>query len=302
MRILIAEDDATTRVYLAGFLKKRGHDVTEAEDGDEAWEALRARNAPGMAIIDWMMPKMDGLELVRKVRGLESDVPTYIIMLSAKREKSDIIAGLAAGADDYIIKPFDSGELGARIEAGRRLLEMGTKLNEARLALAHEATHDSLTGTLNRRAILDALGREMARAGRSGASLTVGICDIDHFKDVNDRFGHMVGDEVLSGFTRLLQSRFREYDLLGRFGGEEFVVVTPGLSADDAPALYQRFLESIAEKPLPTLGGDVSITISIGVRTWDGEEKLESLLTAADTALYRAKREGRNRVCVHGDD
>jgi two-component system, cell cycle response regulator len=298
MRILIAEDDVTSRVVLSSMLRKNGHEVVETANGTQAWDVLRQKQSPSLAILDWMMPEMDGLDVIRNVRNLQTDIPAYIIILSGKGEKADIIAGLAAGADDYIAKPFDPGELSARIDVGRRLIEMQSRLNEARLALAHEATHDPLTGTLNRRAILDTLSREISREKRNPVGLTVGICDIDHFKTVNDNYGHLVGDEVLYGFVRLLQGKLREYDILGRFGGEEFVVVTPGLGGDDAAALYARFIEAVAENPIPTQAGNVSITISIGVATWKHDEKMDALLTAADTALYRAKNEGRNRVRV----
>lgn len=298
MRILIAEDDATSRIVLTSMLRKSGHEVVETSNGAQAWEVLRQKQPPSLAVLDWMMPEMDGVDVIRNVRAMQTDLPTYIIMLSGRGEKADIITGLAAGADDYIAKPFDPGELNARIDVGRRLIEMQAKLNEARVALVHEATHDALTGTLNRRAILDALSREMAREKRNPVGLTVGICDIDHFKLVNDSYGHLVGDEVLYGFVRLLQGKLREYDLLGRFGGEEFVVVTPGLGIADSAALYGRFLEAVAEHPIPTQAGDVSITISIGVASYRQDEKMDALLTAADTALYKAKNEGRNRVCL----
>lgn len=282
-------------------LRKSGHEVVETSNGAQAWDALRQKQPPSLAILDWMMPEMDGVDVIRNVRSLNTDLPTYIIMLSGRGEKADIITGLAAGADDYIAKPFDPGELAARIDVGRRLIEMQTRLNEARLALAHEATHDALTGTLNRRAILDALSHEIAREKRHPVGLTVGICDIDHFKGVNDAHGHLIGDEVLYGFVRLLQGKLREYDLLGRFGGEEFVVITPGLGLEDSAALYRRFLEVVAENPIPTQAGDVRITISIGVATWKPEQKMDALLTEADTALYRAKNEGRNRVCLSAE-
>jgi len=302
MRILIAEDDTTSRMVLSSMLRKAGHEVIETVNGAQAWESLRQKHTPSLAILDWMMPEMDGLDVIRRVRTLQTDVPTYIIMLSGRGEKSDIITGLAAGADDYLAKPFDPGELAARIDVGRRLIEMQTKLNSARMALAHEATHDFLTGTLNRRAILEALSRELSREKRKPVGLTVGICDIDHFKKVNDVYGHMVGDEVLCGFVNRLQGQLREYDLLGRFGGEEFVVITPGLAEKDAISLYGRFHQAIAEKPLPTKSGDISITISIGIATWKPDDRMDVLLTAADTALYQAKREGRDRVCCSWED
>ncbi len=282
-------------------LRKSGHEVVETGNGVQAWNVLRQKQPPSLAILDWVMPEMDGVDVIRNVRSLQTDLPTYIIMLSGRGEKADIITGLAAGADDYIAKPFDPGELTARIDVGRRLIELQSRLNEARVALAHEATHDALTGTLNRRAILDALSREMSREKRNPVGLTVGICDIDHFKDVNDTHGHLIGDEVLYGFVRLLQGKLREYDLLGRFGGEEFVIVTPGLRAEDSAALYGRFLEAVAKKPIPTQVGDVPITISIGVAIYRPDMKMDALLTDADMALYKAKNEGRNRVCLSAE-
>lgn len=298
MRILIAEDDVTYRVVLAGMLRQIGHDVIETVNGAAAWEVLKHPDAPALAILDWMMPELDGLEVVRRVRALPTDQPPYLIMLTAKGAKADIVAGLDSGADDYLAKPFDPGELGARIEVGRRLVEMQAKFLAARDALAHEATHDPLTGLLNRRAILDALARQLPRGRRHPDGLAVGICDIDHFKRVNDTYGHAVGDEVLCRFARILERNLRHDDALGRFGGEEFVVITPVIDALDVRMLYQRFLSAISSHPIPTKAGLVPITISVGVKLWRPGEDVDAMLMAADTALYRAKHEGRNRVCL----
>jgi diguanylate cyclase (GGDEF)-like protein len=298
MRILIAEDDVTSRVVLAGMLRKIGHDVIETVNGAAAWEVLKHPDAPALAILDWMMPELDGLEVVRRVRALPTDQPPYLIMLTAKGAKADIVAGLDGGADDYLAKPFDPGELGARIEVGRRLVEMQSKFLAARDALAHEATHDPLTGVLNRRAILDALARQLSRERRHPEGLAVGICDIDHFKLVNDTYGHTVGDEVLCRFAWTLESNLRPYDYLGRFGGEEFVVITPRIQELDVRTLYQRLLSAIAERPVSTKAGQVPITFSAGVKLWNAGEDVDAMLMAADTALYRAKHEGRNRVCL----
>ena len=165
MRILIADDDLTSRTMLAGALSKAGHDVTTVADGAEAWRALQQPDAPPLVILDWMMPGMDGPEVVRRVRAVPSERPPYIIVLSTKGEKADIIAGLDAGANDYLAKPFDAGELRARIGVGQRMVEMQDALIESRTILAHQATHDTLTGLPNRRAILDKLCEELARAG-----------------------------------------------------------------------------------------------------------------------------------------
>lgn len=219
MRILIAEDDFTSRTVLAGVLKKSGHEVVETINGAEAWDALRQPDAPPLVILDWMMPEVDGPEVVRRVRALQTDRPPYVIMLTTKGDKADIIAGLEAGANDYLAKPFDPGELRARVEVGRRMVEMQAALIKSREMLAQEASHDPLTGLLNRRAILDRLREEFARAGRHGDLLALGMCDIDHFKQVNDTYGHQTGDDVLCGLAQILSESIREYDSVGRMGG-----------------------------------------------------------------------------------
>ncbi|PIP41233.1 MAG: diguanylate cyclase response regulator [Desulfobacterales bacterium CG23_combo_of_CG06-09_8_20_14_all_51_8] len=298
MRILIAEDDCTTRATLTGMLKKNGHEVVEAVNGVEAWQSLRQTDAPALAIIDWIMPEMDGLEVLRRVRGIQTDRPTYIIMLTIKGEKADIITGLDAGADDYLPKPFDHGELSARVEVGRRLIEMQAKLLDARNALAHEATHDPLTGILNRRAILDHLHKELSRARRHGGLIGVGMCDIDHFKQVNDTHGHQAGDEVLCGLSHILRESVREYDYLGRMGGEEFLVITPMKAGTEPLFVFERLCRQVSENPITTRSGVLSVTLSIGVACATAQSTVDELLAAADAALYRAKNEGRNRVCL----
>jgi diguanylate cyclase (GGDEF)-like protein len=297
LRILIAEDDCTTRTSLARVLKKKGHDVVETANGAEAWDVFQRPDAPVLAIVDWIMPEMDGLELLHRIRTIITDRPAYIIMLTIKGEKAEIIAGLEAGADDYLPKPFDTGELSARVEVGRRLIEMRAKLIDARNALAHEATHDPLTGMLNRRAILNCLHKELSRAKRHGDLVGVGICDIDHFKQVNDTYGHRTGDQVLCGLSRIMSESVREYDYLGRIGGEEFLVITPMKAGASPEFMFGRLCRQIAESAIATRSGALSITMSIGVASANNENTVDDLLEAADAALYRAKREGRNRVC-----
>jgi diguanylate cyclase (GGDEF)-like protein len=298
MRILIAEDDFTSRTVLTGVLKKHGHEILATENGAAAWQAMQQHDAPRLAILDWMMPEIDGVEVCRLIRTLETDQPPYLIILTAKTEKADIIVGLDAGADDYLAKPFDPGELNARVNVGRRLLEMQAGLLKARNELAHEATHDPLTGMLNRRAILEAVSRELARAQRQQSRLAIGICDIDHFKKINDTYGHLVGDDVLCEFARLLKINLRPYDLLGRFGGEEFVVITPGIKESDLEIVYDRLRRAIADNPILTRAGSMSITVSIGATMWQEDQTEDELLAAADSAMYQAKRDGRNRVCL----
>jgi two-component system, cell cycle response regulator len=299
MRILIAEDDFTSRTILSGVLKKKGHEVIPTVNGSEAWDALQQPDAPRLAILDWMMPEMDGLEVLRRVRALQTDQPPYIIMLTAKGEKADIIAGLDAGANDYLCKPFDPGELRARVEVGRRMVEMQDALIESRRVLAHQATHDPLTGLLNRRAILDRLREELSRAGRHGGLLAVGMIDIDHFKQVNDTYGHQAGDDVLCGLTHILSESLRAYDSMGRIGGEEFLVITPMKSGMDWLSVFGRLCAKIAESTITTRSGVLSITVSIGVVCASVDSSVDEILEAADKALYRAKNAGRNRVAAH---
>ncbi len=300
MRILIADDDATTRFMLQAVIGKWGFDASTACDGREAWEVMQKPDAPELVLLDWMMPEMDGLEVVRHIRTLQTDRPPYIIMLTARGEKEDIIAGLDAGASDYLSKPFDPGELRARIEVGRRMVELQDALIESREIMAHQATHDALTGLLNRRAILDRLKEELARAGRQGDVLAVGMCDIDHFKQVNDAYGHHAGDDALRGLAKILGESLRAYDSVGRVGGEEFLVIAPIKAGMDCIAIFNRLCARVAENRVETGSGPLSVTVSIGVACADDKNTVDDILAAADAALYRAKNEGRNRVVQEG--
>ncbi|HEX7496953.1 MAG TPA: diguanylate cyclase [Candidatus Limnocylindrales bacterium] len=301
MRILIADDDVTSRLVLAGVLKKHGHEVVVTVDGAEAWDALGRPDAPRLAILDWVMPGLSGVDVCRRARTIESDQPPYIILLTSRGQKTDIVTGLEAGADDYLAKPFDPGELLARVDVGRRLIELQARLIEARDALSHEAMHDPLTGVLNRRAFGSVLSRELSRKRRNNNVLAVGICDIDHFKQINDTYLHQTGDEVLCGLVRIMQGNLRGHDVLGRRGGDEFVVLTEHAREDGAAILYERLRAAIADNPIQTGAGIMPITISFGVKIWADGETEEELLAAADAALYQAKSGGRNRVFQAGE-
>jgi len=296
MKILIAEDDFTSRGILTAVLKKWAFDPVVTEDGGAAWNALQKPDAPRLVLLDWSMPGMDGLEICRRLRANGARNPPYVILLTARDEKGDIVQGLDAGANDYVAKPYDNEELRARIGVGQRMLEMQSHLLEAQEALAHQATHDFLTGVFNRRAIMDRLAQEISRAKREHISLSIGMCDIDHFKNINDIFGHQAGDEALVAFTRCLQDRLRAYDSLGRYGGEEFLVIAPGSVGHSGERLYERLRAGVAEAEIQTKTGAVSLTVSIGVAAGTGQSTVDALLAAADAALYQAKADGRNRV------
>lgn len=297
---LVAEDDPIFRHLLDSWLQKWNYQVTAVENGMDAWNVLQQSNAPQMVVLDWMMPGMDGVELCRRVRELESGPYRYLLLLTAKHEKQDVVAGLDAGADDYLTKPFDVDELRARVRSGRRILELQHALLQTQEALQYEAAHDPLTGLWNRGAILDLLRRETQRHQRTGSALGVAMVDVDHFKQVNDTYGHQVGDVVLREVAKRLSDSVRTYDLVGRYGGEEFLVVVPSCDPPGLRAGAERLRHAIAGRPIETAAGSLTSTISIGIASAplsdETTSELEALLKISDDALYQAKANGRNRV------
>jgi len=299
IRILIAEDDLTARTILAGILKKWGYEVVAVKEGLAAWEVLQQPDSPSIVILDWMMPGIDGLEVIRRTRAGGLEPPPYIILLTSKDDTGDIFSGLESGANDYIIKPFNIEELYGRVRVGQRTVELQANLYETRQAMAHQAMHDPLTGILNRRAVLEQLSKELARARREGqltenSRLCVGFLDIDRFKQINDQYGHQAGDEVLKGITRIISRQLRPYDSLGRMGGDEFLVVAPGLNKVNCKHLFKRLIAGVAKDKLKQDGYEATVTVSIGVVTADAESSADLLLNSADTAMYQAKRQGGN--------
>lgn len=296
-RVLVAEDDLTSRRILETILSRWGLDVTVVDNGTAALEQLSAEDPPQLAILDWVMPGMTGLEVCARARQAESERPLYIVILTARDTKEDLVEALDSGADDYIAKPFDLAELRARIGVGRRVVELQSKLAEANAILAHQATHDPLTRVLNRGAIMNVLERELVRSNRESSTLTIALCDLDHFKKINDTFGHLVGDDVLLGFAERAQAAIRPYDRIGRWGGEEFLIVAPGLADNPELGILRRICQVTAARPMVSrVGRDVPLTISIGVALARGKTGADELLAKADEALYQAKEEGRNRV------
>jgi diguanylate cyclase (GGDEF)-like protein len=300
MRVLIADDDHVSRRLLGSLLVKWGYEVVTAKDGAEAWQALQNEDAPRLAILDWVMPGMDGLEVCRKARKRPGQPYAYLILLTARGQMGDVLEGLEAGADDYLTKPFDPQELKARLRVGKRILDLQEELISAREALRFEAAHDSLTGLWNRAAILDTLERELARADREEISVGLAMADLDHFKRVNDTYGHLVGDAVLREAARRMQALVRRYDAIGRYGGEEFLVIVPGCNIACAQSQAERLRTGIGQEPFEVPGGTLQLTLSVGVTASAplGGADADSLIRAADAALYRAKTAGRNRVEV----
>jgi two-component system cell cycle response regulator len=298
--VLVAEDDPIFRLVLSNWLRKWSYRVVAVNNGLDAWTILQQKDAPQMAILDWVMPGIDGLEVCRRLRSHESGLYRYILLVTVKDHKQDVVEGLEAGADDYVTKPFDMAELRARIRAGERILQLQDALIRAHAALQFEAAHDPLTGVWNRNAILELLQRETQRHQRSGGPMGLMMVDVDHFKSVNDAHGHLVGDSVLRELAHRLAVSVRSYDLVGRYGGEEFLIVLPGCSSADLAATAERARAGIAHSPVQINAGPIAVTASVGiVSAFLGRHPpfdYETLLSAADEALYIAKAKGRNRV------
>jgi diguanylate cyclase (GGDEF)-like protein len=297
--VLVAEDDPMFRRLLQKRLQDWGYVVAAVDNGEDAWRILqRPGETPALVILDWLMPGMDGIEICRRIRAQQQQSYQYVLLISGKDDKQDVVEGLEAGADDYLTKPFDTSELRARVMAGARIVALQQDLLQAQEELRYKVTHDTLTGVWSRGAVLDLLKCELSRAVRVGASTGVLMVDVDHFKRINDAHGHIAGDEVLKEIAARVSRSLRSYDLVGRFGGEEFIAILSNCAGNDLRLIAERALRAVSEKPIHTQSKSVSVTVSIGgFVAQDGTSDAE-LLQAADSALYQAKQKGRNCVVV----
>lgn len=307
MKLLIAEDEVVSQNVLKMAANKWGYEVVLCSDGATALHELQQPGAPLLVILDWMMPGLNGPEVIQRLRQRKDSPYTYLILLTGKNQAHDVVAGLEAGADDYITKPFNIAELEVRVRAGQRIVQLQAELLATQQALQIQATHDGLTGLWNRRAIMDLLDQELGRCFRSHTPVAIIMADLDHFKQINDTYGHMAGDDVLREASQRIGPNLRNYDAVGRYGGEEFLIVLPGCSSTDALRIAERIRESIAVSPVETSTVNIPITMSLGLAVTDGATKIDiesqkrALVHAADEALYIAKRAGRNRVCETKD-
>ena len=297
-RVLVAEDDAMFRRILQKWLENWGYQVTVAEDGGEAWSILQQERPPELLILDWMMPEIEGVELCRRIRARQRPPYQYILLVTGKDDKEDLVTGLEAGADDYLTKPFEQNELRAHLLVAKRILKLQQDLINAREELRSQAMHDVLTGIWNRRAVLDQLSCELDRSTRANTTTGVLMLDLDHFKKVNDTYGHLTGDAVLHEVAKRVTESVRSYDTVGRYGGEEFLVVLPNCGKAGIELNAERIRLAISSVPILTDDAKITITVSVGATmATAGAGSNNDVLTAADGALYQAKEAGRNRVC-----
>jgi two-component system chemotaxis response regulator CheY len=303
-RVLVVEDDAFLRRVLCSTLREAGHEVVEAEDGAQAWERLQRDPVP-MVIADWIMPGLDGPDLVRRIRAADWPGYTYVILLTVRGEKRDVVEGLNAGADDYLTKPFHPDELLARMGVGRRILDLEARLHRMLVREKGLAATDGLTGLLNRRGLHERARHELSRSLREASDISVVMLDLDDFKRFNDAYGHLAGDRALCLVADALRQELRDYDFAGRWGGEEFVVVLPGANRAQAARAAERIRAAVASVIVPVEGRVAPpLLISLGVSSASGggePRDLDAMLEQADVAMYRAKAGGGNQVRVHGD-
>lgn len=301
MKVLIAEDDNVTRRRLEKSLTDMDFEVVSCKDGLDAWKVIQSGNAPSLLLLDWLMPGMNGLEICRKVRKQAREPYTFIILLTSKGEQDDFVEGMDAGADDYIIKPFNHNDLRVRLKAGKRIVELNEELLSVRDNFEKQAIHDKLTGLYNRHYMAEMLEKEFASALRYQHDLSCILLDLDCFKDVNDTFGHAFGDLVLREFSACLRQNARTSDITIRYGGEEFMLLLPNTDIIGAEEVAEKIRTVCETKRYNDGNNSVTVTVSIGITSVKHHQLMESkeLMALADKALYQSKAEGRNRVTVY---
>jgi two-component system, cell cycle response regulator len=292
VKIMLVEDSAIQRRRIGRYLKEWNLDFVAIDNGADAWSVLQDPDPPSLVLLDWMLPGLDGIELCRRIRTLGANgTYIYTVMLTAKDKKHDLLTAMAAGADDYLAKPVEPSELRARIMVGKRIFELQQSLKFA-------ATHDFLTTLLNRAEILARLTQELNRNEREDKPTAIILADLDNFKEVNDSLGHAAGDCVLKEVAQRLQSDLRAYDLVGRYGGEEFLIVLPNCNLPTATRRADEIRGLVSKNAMVTTFAKCPVTISMGITVSDGAHSvtIEDLLQQADEALYCAKSNGRNCV------
>ncbi|HSJ25444.1 MAG TPA: diguanylate cyclase [Longimicrobiales bacterium] len=297
-RILVVDDNQDNIEIIATRLRFRGYEILEASDGSQAL-ALVEEQAPDLILLDVMLPDIDGYEISRRIKG-SADLPFIpIILVTARDSTQDKVAGLDAGADDYLTKPINFPELEARVRSMLRIKRLQDELEEKNRELERLSISDGLTGLYNHRHIHGLLAEEFERVSRTNDCMSVAMFDLDHFKAVNDTYGHQSGDRVLVEMAEILRESARDIDRLGRYGGEEFIALLPETCIDDAMVFVERVRREVARRPFDIGTGEpLRMTLSAGVATYPHDliDSVEALVRLADQALYSAKGSGRNRV------
>jgi diguanylate cyclase (GGDEF)-like protein len=301
VKILVVDDELVSRLVVQAAVERLGHQWVAASDGEEAWRHFQ-EDRPDVLITDLLMPGVDGLQLCRRVREAAETGYTYIILATMLGDREDVVRGMEAGADDYLVKPVEPFDLQAKLIAAERVTALHAELGRYRTELAELARTDALTQLANRRSLEEDLRMLDARSQRYGREYCVAICDIDYFKKYNDTLGHQAGDEALRTVAARLAAEVRASDGVYRYGGEEFVLVLPEQNLEKARAAVERVRAAVQRMaiPHPAGGPDGVVTMSFGIAGWRPGQTatVEEVLEQADAALYEAKEAGRNRVGV----
>src|SRR5512138_757149 len=304
-RILLVDDEPTQRLIMARLLKRAGYDVETASNGKEALEKIEAGDFQLM-ITDWEMPEMDGIALCSALRSSQTKGYIYTILLTARDAIEHVVTGLQAGADDYLTKPVVEPELIARLSTGKRIVTLERSLRNANEENRRLSITDPLTGAYNRRYLMEQLPREIERGARYGRQLSVIMCDVDHFKKINDTYGHLVGDEVLKWFVQQLNDGVRTCDWVARYGGEEFMIVLVETNVANAAVAAEHLRAQVAATPFPAVAGGLAVTASFGVAGWQGNvpqgSTFDALVARCDEGVYASKAAGRNCVTARPMD
>jgi two-component system cell cycle response regulator len=301
-RIVVADDDAVTRDLLAAILSANGYDVTTCVDGQDAVEKV-GDGGIDLVLLDAMMPRLSGLEACRVLKGMTVDSFLPVLVATVKTDPASRVEGLKVGADDYVCKPFEEGELLARVRAMIRIKRLYDDMQDARVTLERVSVHDELTGLHNYRYLNGRLETEFKRAERAHEPLACCVLDVDRLKAQNDRGGRAFGDSVLKGVADIIRRSVREADVIARYGGDEFLIVLPATHFAGSLSVAERIWRDVASTDwgvagTPTAGTRVTVSMGVALYPTRDVRAKDALLKAADLALLHAKREGANRICV----
>jgi two-component system cell cycle response regulator len=304
-RVLLVDDEPTQRLITARLLKRAGFTVDTAQNGKEALE--RIKTGPYQLLVtDWEMPEMDGVALCREVRSAKLDGYVYTILLTSRDAIEHLVAGLQAGADDYLTKPVLEPELLARLNTGKRIVTLERSLRAVVEENRRLSVTDPLTGAFNRRYLMEQLPNEIERSARYDHRLSVLMCDVDHFKKVNDTYGHQAGDEVLKRVVAAIKSKIRNSDWMARYGGEEFVIVLPETPFSNAIKVAETLRVALTEQVVEFGGNKLTVSASFGVAGWDqivpADAAVDAVVARCDECVYESKAGGRNRVTAKSMD
>ncbi len=293
---LIVEDDKETRELIHEFIKDIFIKVYKTKSAEEAQILLKSDETIQLILLDWNLPGLSGIEFSKILRETTDNRYIYILMITGEQSSDSMILAYEKGVDDYIVKPFQFSELKAKLKSAQRIIEMENKLRKKYKEAHYKSIYDSLTNVFNRAEIFEKLNVEYVRHTRNKLIFGIILIDIDYFKKINDTFGHQYGDYVLKKTAEIIKNRCRSYDYIGRYGGEEFLIICPETDKNSLYSIANRIREAVMEYDFEYKNVKSNITISAGIATSDETHSFDSMLELADKRLYNSKSSGRNKI------